>query len=136
MEDLIGFTFIALVSLIIIIVGLKWPVISRIIYVALFVRILFILIGHYIIPLPDSTKDAAGLEELAWSYGQNGFDSAISLFPGINSFFFSWSIGVLYSIFGRSILLAQSIGLFFWIISVFLAWFISEKFGIVKQQLK
>ena len=87
MEDLIGFTFIALVSLIIIIVGLKWPVVSRIIYVALFVRILFILIGHYIIPLPDSTKDAAGLEELAWSYGQNGFDSAISLFPGINSFF-------------------------------------------------
>ena len=48
MEDLIGFTFIALVSLIIIILGLKWPVISRIIYVALFVRILFILIGHYI----------------------------------------------------------------------------------------
>ena len=127
MEDLIGFTFIALVSLIIIIVGLKWPVVSRIIYVALFVRILFILIGHYIIPLPDSTKDAAGLEELAWSYGQNGFDSAISLFPGINSFFFSWSIGVLYSIFGRSILLAQSIGLFFGVISVFLAWFISEK---------
>lgn len=127
MEDLIGFTFIALVSLIIIIVGLKWPVVSRIIYVALFVRILFILIGHYIIPLPDSTKDAAGLEELAWSYGQNGFDSAIRLFPGINSFFFSWSLGVLYSLFGRSILLAQSIGLFFGVISVFLAWFISEK---------
>ena len=80
MEDLIGLTFIALVSLIIIILGLKWPVVSRIIYVALFVRILFILIGHYIIPLPDSTKDAAGLEELAWSYGQNGFYNAISLF--------------------------------------------------------
>ena len=127
MEDLIGFTFIALVSLIIIILGLKWPVVSRIIYVALFVRIVFILIGHYITPLPDSTKDAAGLEQLAWSYGQNGFDNAISLFPGINSFFFSWSIGVLYSIFGRSILLAQSIGLFFGVISVFLAWFISEK---------
>ena len=64
------------------------------------------------VPLPDSTKDAAGLEQLAWSYGQNGFYNAISLFPGINSFFYSWSIGVLYSLFGRSILLAQSIGLF------------------------
>ena len=136
MEDLIGFTFIALVSLIIIIVGLKWPVVSRIIYVALFVRILFILIGHYITPLPDSTKDAAGLEQLAWSYGQNGFDNAISLFPGINSFFYSWSIGVLYSLFGRSILLAQSIGLFFGVISVFLAWFISEKIWDSKTAIK
>ena len=136
MEDLVGLTFIILVSLIIIIVGLKWPVVSRIIYVALFVRILFILIGHYIIPLPDSTKDAAGLEQLAWSYGQNGFNSAISLFPGINSFFYSWFIGVLYSLFGRSILLAQSIGLFFGVISVFLAWFISEKIWDSKTAIK
>ena len=101
------FYFIALVSLIIIILGLKWPVVSRIIYVALFVRIFYLNWSLYH-PLPDSTKDAAGLEQLAWSYGQNGFDNAISLFPGINSFFYSWSIGVLYSLFGRSILLAQS----------------------------
>ena len=101
MDDLIGLTSIALVSSIIIIIGLRWPAVSKIIYVALIVRIFFILIGHYVTPLPDSTKDAAGLEELAWSYGQNGFFYAINQFPGINSFFYSWFIGVFYSLFGR-----------------------------------
>ena len=127
MDDLIGLTSIALVCCITIILALKWPRVSNIIYVALTVRVLFILIGHYIVPLPDSTKDAAGLEELAWSYSQNGFFYALNQFPGINSFFYSWSIGVLYSIFGRSILLAQSISLLFGVSSIFLAWFIAEK---------
>jgi len=127
MDDLVGLTSIALVCCVIIILGLKWPKVSKIIYVALAVRVLFILIGHYIIPLPDSTKDAAGLEELAWSYAQNGFFYALNQFTGINSFFYSWSIGVLYSIFGRSILLAQSVSLFFGVSSIFLACFIAEK---------
>lgn len=127
MNDLIGLSFIALVASIFIIIGLKWPPVSRIIYVALTVRIFVILVGHYLITLPDSTKDAAGLEELAWSYGQNGFYDALNQFPGISSFFYSWTVGVVYSLFGRSVLLAQSLGLFFGVASVFLAWFISRK---------
>jgi hypothetical protein len=128
MADLIGFTSIALVSLIVVFIGLRWPHVSKIIYVALIVRVIFILIGHYIIPLPDSTKDAAGLEDLAWNmYGKDGFFNALSLFPGLSSFFYSWIVGVLYSLFGRSILMAQSLSLFFGIGSIFLAWFISKK---------
>ena len=128
MADLIGFTSIALVSLIVVFIGLRWPHVSKILYVALIVRVIFILIGHYIIPLPDSTKDAAGLEDLAWNmYGKDGFFNALSLFPGLSSFFYSWIVGVLYSLFGRSILMAQSLSLFFGIGSIFLAWFISKK---------
>ena len=71
MVDLIGFSSIGFSITFTIFLGLRWPDISRIIYVALSVRILFILIGHYIVPLPDSTKDAAGLEDLAWTYGRS-----------------------------------------------------------------
>ena len=127
MDDLIGFTSIAFVSCLVILIGLKWPSVSKVLYVALGVRIIVILIGHYIAPLPESTKDAAGLEELAWSYGQNGFYNTLIKFPGISSFFYSWYIGVFYSLFGRSILLAQSLGLFFGVISIFLVWFLAEK---------
>ena len=130
MADILGFTSIALVSLIVVFIGLRWPHVSKIIYVALIVRIIFILIGHYIMPLPDSTKDAAGLEDLAWNmYGKDGFFNALSLFPGLSSFFYSWIVGDLYSLFGRSILMAQSLSLFFGIGSIFLAWFISKKYG-------
>ena len=127
MADLLGFTSIALVSVITILTGLRWPAVSRIIYVALSVRILFILIGHYIIPLPDSTKDAAGLDELAWSYGKDGFTNALSYYQGMSSFFYSWVIGIFYSVFGRSILMTQSIGLFVGVGSVFLVWWIAKK---------
>ncbi len=127
MADLLGFTSIALVSLFTIFIGLRCPDISRIIYVALIIRVLLILIGHYIAPLPDSTKDAAGFEELAWTYGQDGFLNALSNFQGHNRYFWSQIIGVLYSLFGRSILMAQSLSLFFGIGTIFLAWLLAKK---------
>ena len=127
MSDLLGFSSIALVSLFTIFIALRLPDISRILYLALFLRILLIIIGHYVVPLPDSTKDAAGLEDLAWQYGQDGFFNALSLFPGLNSFFYSWIIGILYSLFGRSILMSQSFSLLFAVGSIVLAWFIAKK---------
>ena len=136
MADLLGFTSITLVSIIAILIGLRCPAVSRIIYVALSVRILFILIGHYIIPLPDSTKDAAGLEELAWSYGKDGFINALSYYQGLNSFFYSWVVGVIYSLFGRSILMAQSISLLIGVASVFLVWWFVKKIWDDKTAIK
>ena len=127
MDDLIGLISIALVSLMTVILALKKPEISRIIYTALALRVLVILIGNYLILLPDSTKDADGLEYLAWSYGKNGFLNTLDSFPGMNSFFYSWSIGVLYSIFGRSIMMAQSVGLLFGVGTVYLGWILTKR---------
>jgi hypothetical protein len=62
MADLLGFTTIALVSLITLLIGFKWPDVSKFIFAALILRILFMLAGHYIVTLPDSTQDAAGFE--------------------------------------------------------------------------
>ena len=76
MSDLIGFISISFVSLIILYISLKTPSVSKIILVALIVRIIVLLIGHYFITLPDSTKDAAGFENLAWSWAQSGFLNA------------------------------------------------------------
>lgn len=127
MADLIGFSSIALVSLFTIFITIRWPNISRILYVALALRILIIIIGHYFIVLPDSNKDAVGLEGLAWTLGQDGFLNALSNFEGNNRYFWSQIIGVLYSLFGRSILMAQSLSLFFGIGTIFLAWLLAKK---------
>ena len=62
MPDLLGFVSITLVSFITFLISIRWPDISKIILVALSVRIIFILIGHYLVPLPDSTADASGFE--------------------------------------------------------------------------
>ena len=65
MNDFLGLAAITFVILITLFISLRWPGISKIIFVALFVRILFILIGHYFITLPDSNEDAAEFERLA-----------------------------------------------------------------------
>ena len=55
MSSLIGITSICLVSLITIIIGLRHRAIFNIILIALLVRIFLILVGQYLIALPDST---------------------------------------------------------------------------------
>jgi hypothetical protein len=127
MADLLGFTSIVLVSLITLLISLRWPDVSKIILVALTFRILIILVGYYIIPLPDSDQDALGFENLAWTWAQSGFSNTFNRFPGINSFFYPWIVALIYSLFGRSLLMIQSIGLLFGIGSVFLGWMLAKK---------
>ena len=127
MADLFGFIFILLIFIVTWTVGSKWPAVKKIIIIALCVRILLILIDNYFLDLPDSTKDASGFQDKAWSYGKDGFLIALSRYPGFDSFFYGWVIGVLFSLFGKSILIAQSLGLFFGVATVFLSWYFGKK---------
>ena len=80
MIDLLGFTAILIVSLITLVMVLRWPEISNILFVALIIRVLLLLVGHYIIPLPGGNLDAEFFERRAWDFGQDGFYNALSHF--------------------------------------------------------
>jgi hypothetical protein len=125
--DLIGFTAIAFLSLMTLLIAIYYPGISKIIVIALTVRLSFLLVGHYIIPLPDSGADAMGFEWGAWNMAKNGFINAIKWYPGPNEFFHQWIISIPYSLLGRSVLLMQSISLFFGLYCVLLGWLLSKK---------
>ena len=125
--DLSGFVAIGLVSLTTYFIALRWPDISKIIFTALIVRILIMLIGYYFINLPDAHADAIGFEWGAWRYAQDGFFNLFEKFTGPNSFFYSWLMAIPYSLFGRSMLIIQSIGLLFGVGSVFLGWLLAKK---------
>ncbi len=127
MSDFLGFIGIILVFLFTYIVTLWYPKISKILFVALGVRVLVLLLGHYYFTLPDSTDDAWNFEQQAWLWGQNDFFSVINFYTGPSSDFLSWLIAIAYSLFGRSLLMAQSIGLLFGIGSVFLSWLLAKK---------
>ena len=111
---------------------LKWPAVK--IIIALCVRILLILIDNYFLDLPDSTKDASGFQDKAWSYGKDGFLIALSRYPGSDSFFYGWVIGVLFSLFWKSILIAQSLGLFLSRNGIFGLVFWKKNYGMIIQQ--
>ena len=132
MDSLIGITSISLICLLTLLLALRWPSVSKILYVALFVRIILLLVGHYIVALPDSTADAITFERAAWQLAQEDFNWILENFNGDddrfkNFQFNSWLIAIPYSLFGRSVLMAKSISLLFGMCSVFMGWLLAKK---------
>ena len=127
MSDVLGFTSLALVSLLSMFVASRYSGIIKIFYVALIIRIFILLIGYYITPLPDSTADAQSFEGGAWDYAREGFFSIFDHYRGPDPYFISFFISIPYSLFGRSILMAQSLSLLFGMGSIFLGWLIAKK---------
>tara|TARA_B100001057_G_scaffold242625_1_gene242974 strand:+ start:34779 stop:36008 length:1230 start_codon:yes stop_codon:yes gene_type:complete len=126
MSDLLGLFSITLVSLFTVYLALRLPGISKIIYVALGIRLILLFIGQYI-DLPDSTSDAENFEFYAWQFAQGGFSNLFDYFRGPDPFFISWLIAIPYSLLDRSELMAKAISLFFGIGSVFLGWLIANQ---------
>jgi hypothetical protein len=127
MADLIGIVSILFVSLLTLILSFRLPAISKLIFVALILRVILILYGHYISPLPDSGADAITFERDAWKLAEGGFMKLMNSFTGPSPHFISWLIGIPYSLVGRSVLMAQSISLFFGIWSIYLAWLLAKE---------
>lgn len=125
MADLLGLTAIALISVLTFFLASYQPKAAKILFVALAVRIIVLLLGHYIVDLPDSGKDDLTFENKAWEWAQFGFFNTINQYPGPDSSFVSWIIALVYSVTGRSLLMAKSISLLFGIGSVFLGWLLT-----------
>lgn len=127
MSDIVGFASIGLICILTYILAVRWRDIGNIIFVALLVRVIVILIGHYVAPLPDSTADARTFEGIAFNLSKEGFIHIIDRYPGPSPRFISWFLSIPYYLFGRSILMAQSISMLFGIGSVFLGWMLAKK---------
>lgn len=85
MSDLLGLFSITIVSLFSVYLALRLPGISKIIYVALGIRLILLFIGQYI-DLPDSTSDAENFEFYAWQFAQGGFSNLFDYFRGPDPF--------------------------------------------------
>ena len=127
MFDLIGYISVSLVFLIIVIFALKWPAVSKILIVAFFIRLIFLIINNYLIPLPDGDMDSINFENKAWQWSQEGLANVFNYYKGPDSYFLSVLLAIPYSIFGRSILMAHSFSILFGVASVFLGWLLAKK---------
>ncbi len=127
MYNLTDFISIFLLISITVLMALRWPAISRILLIALVVRFLFLIINNHIFYLPDAVMDAKNYEQIAWENSQDGFFNNFSNYHGPGAYFISFMLAIPYSLFGRSILLVQSLSIFFGIGSVFLGWLVAKK---------
>jgi len=121
MAEIIGFTSIAVVSMIFFFIALRRPKISNILYVALILRVFVILLGHYVVVLPDSTADAQGFEWYSWQLAEGGFFNVVSSFD-LETHRFFWFLALPYSLLGRSFLMLQSFSLLCGMGTIYLGW--------------
>ena len=113
-HDLLGLTSIFIVCLFTFILASSSTNLSKILLVALVVRVLAIFYGHYISPLPDSTADARTFERIAWVHAldyHQGEATFSDYFEGPSSKFLTFLLSIPYYFFGRSSLMAQSFSL-------------------------
>ena len=102
---------------------------------AFLVRLIASYSNVYIVQLPDAGGDAKIYHELAIQLSSAGALALIDSFPSPNSYFISWWVGFLYSIFDVNLFLAQNIGIVFAVSSILVTMKIAEKILIRKFQL-
>jgi 4-amino-4-deoxy-L-arabinose transferase-like glycosyltransferase len=124
--DLLGLLGIGVVASLTLLIAVRWPSAGRILWVALVARVTLLLLGYYLITLPDSGADAMTFESRAWEWSQGGFFEALAQFTGPSSYFISWILSVLYSVTGRSLLIAQSVSLLFGMGTVWMGWLLAK----------
>jgi len=107
--------------------AVKWPSIGKVLFVAFAVRTLASIVNLYITALPDSTTDAMNFERIAWEWSRGGFSVTLDHFPGPDSYFISWLLGLFYSATGRSALLAQSVTMLFGMGTIVIGWFVARE---------
>ncbi|WP_143613092.1 ArnT family glycosyltransferase [Thiohalospira halophila] len=98
-----------------------------VVLVAFGVRALAALFHFYVAPLPDGTADAISFEAQAWEWARAGLWSALSAFPGIDSYFYAWCAALIYALTDRSLLLLQSINVFAGVLGVLVTWMVARE---------
>ena len=126
-NDLLGFASVLVIILLTYFITLRWPAISKILFVALVVRVSLMLGGHYFFELPEYEGDSEDFETEAWILAQGGGSYVWNYLDLPNPHAYIWLVALIYSLIDRSILMIQSISIFFGIGSVFLGWLTAKK---------
>ena len=124
--DFLGLCSISIVALITLYMAMNWKDISKVLFIAFTVRILFLIINNNFNYLPDGDMDGLIFEQRAWDWSQEGFMHLLNFYIGPDTYFLSFLIGIPYSLLGRSFLMAQSFSIFFGMGTVFLGWVMAK----------
>lgn len=127
MEDLLGWTGIIIAVLATAFLAFRKKGLATILSVAFAIRLVAALIHYYVMPLPDGTTDAVTFEQYAWEWAQGGFVSAWGHYPGIDAYFYSWLMSLIYAISGRSLLLLQSTSLLVGVLGVYATYHLARE---------
>ena len=122
MSDILGLFGLAVALSVTVALILRRTELAAVLLIAFIIRAGAALFHFYVAPLPDGTADAIAIERYAWEWAQGGLSSALGHYPGIDSYFYSWLMSLLYSVTDRSLLLLQSASVLVGVLGVFATW--------------
>jgi len=122
MEHVLGLASLLLVGTLVAWLAMRCASIALALFVAFAVRASAALFHFYVTALPDGTTDARSLENTAWRWGNDGLATALGHFTGPDSHFYSWLLALVYSVTGRSPLMAQAFSVLAGVGTVYLTW--------------
>jgi hypothetical protein len=126
MYSVLGFVGLAMVIIATYFMGVKFPNLKKIIWVASIIRIIIVLIHEYGLKLPDGTKDAVSFEANVWKFSQLPFIDFLYSFNSVSkAYTFTWFLSFFYRIFGRSALLLESVHIIISLFSILLVYKLS-----------
>ena len=106
-ENLLGLLTLLVIVLITSLIVKKDPKTINFLFVALFIRLFFVILDQYFLTLPDSGGDAENFEKRAVRYSQEYGLSVVFTIFSQDSFFISRLISVSYTLLDRSELMAK-----------------------------
>lgn len=127
MADVLGWLAISVAGLVTLVLSVRYRQIGLALMTAFAVRAAAALFHFYIAPLPDGTTDAVTFERYAWEWGQGGISSLAANFPGMDAYFYSWLMAVLYTLTDRSLLMLQGVSVCVGVIVVYHTWRLAEE---------
>lgn len=132
----IGFLGIGLNILYVLYLIKKNPSIKNFMLFAIIIRLSVLFLDKAGLGVAGGKADAIVFENLAAIWSSGGFFSWLNYYPGISSEFMSWIIAFVYLFTERSLLMAQSMSLFFSISSIFICWLVASKIWESKHAIK
>ena len=125
-QDVLGWVTIVVGLFILLLFIIVTPKLRYILILAFLFRISLVLFQTYISPLSLNISDAIMFEAFGWEYAKNGIDWILSHFT-TGAFFYSWIIGLLYSITDRSPFMIEALNALFGTLTVWNVYHITRK---------
>lgn len=136
MPELHGFFSISIVALFTIFLCVKQNSFATVLCLAFTIRIIILMMNYNGFPLPETSGDQENFENQAWIWSQGNFIDIIKNFTGPDPYFISWIVSILYFFTDRSILMAQSLSLFFGMGTIYICMLATKEIFNEKNAIK
>lgn len=129
-NELIGFAGLAAAGGVTMLLGLRYPQVSKLLSVVFVVLVALTLYDHFVAHLPFANPEYGQIgahRALGAKWSREGLRAALQYYTGPDDYFYGFTIALLYSITGESVLLVRAFSVLAGVLTVFFGWILARE---------